>query len=97
MADFDEAWPEYSSDINADNRVGLLRNPKDFSCDFSARDNNRIPTNIQLKKMLSYEPIGISERPHALLRFFLDSDTIQFLDVHGISKAGNSVLLFLTY
>ena len=53
MADFDETWPEYSSDINADKRVALLRNPKYFSCDFSARDNNRIPTNIQLKKILS--------------------------------------------
>ena len=53
MADFDETWPKYSSDINADKRVALLRNPKYFSCDFSARDNNRIPTNIQLKKILS--------------------------------------------
>ena len=97
MADFDEAWPEYSLDINADNRVGLLRNPKDFSCDFSARGNNRIPTNIQLKKILSYEPMGISERPHTLLRLLLNNDTVQFLDVRGISKAGNSVLLFLTY
>lgn len=50
LADFDETWPEHSSDINADKRVGLLRNPKYFSCDFSARDYNRIPTNIQLKK-----------------------------------------------
>lgn len=80
MADFDETWPEYSSDINADNRVGLLGNPKDFSCDFSARVNNRIPINIQLKKILSY-------LPHTRLRFLLNSYTVQFLDVRVISKA----------
>ena len=41
--------------------------------------------------------MGISERPHTLLRFLFNKDTVQFLDVRGISKAGNSVLLFLTY
>ena len=41
LADFDETWPEYPSDINANKHVSFLRNPIHFSCNFSARNNNR--------------------------------------------------------
>ena len=55
---------------HADKRVALLRNPKYFSCDFSARDNYRIPTNIQLKKNIilrTNRNIGRAPHPFKLI------------------------------
>ena len=58
-------------------RVSFLRNPIHFSCNFSARNNNRI---------LYQELIGISKKPYTLLSLLLHSDIVQFLWMSAVTR-----------